>query len=352
MSAAPLAVGVAGVGSLGFHHARHYAKVPGAVLAGIFDTRADRAAEVAQQLGTTAFPSYEALLDAVQAISIVTPTPGHHAAGMAALSRGRHVLMEKPLAATIAEAEELVAAAAKAGVVLQTGHVERFNRAVRAAAPHLARPRYIESDRVAPFAVRGSDVAVILDLMIHDLDLVLSLVKEPVRDVRASGIGIVTPSVDIATARIEFASGAVANLTASRMARDRVRKLRIFQPTGYLSLDLAAGTGEFLRLKQDALLKYAMMQMTGSRQPGAGSQDEPGTSTPDSRLPAPDLSEFVEQIALEAPEGDALLLELTSFVRAARGEEPVAVSGQEGLDALRLAYRVMEAMGPAARLDS
>jgi predicted dehydrogenase len=242
--------------------------------------------------------------------------------------------MEKPLAATIAEAEELVAAAVKAGVVLQTGHVERFNRAVRAAAPHLARPRYIESDRVAPFALRGSEVAVILDLMIHDLDLVLSLVKEPVRDVRASGIGIVTPSVDIATARIEFASGAVANLTASRMARDRVRKLRIFQPTGYLSLDLAAGTGEFLRLKQDALLKYALLA-----QSGAGGSP-------------PDLAEFVEQIVLDAPEGDALLLELTSFVRAVRGEEPVAVSGQEGLDALRLAYRVMEAMGPAARLDS
>ena len=331
MSTAPLAVGVAGVGSLGFHHARLYAGLPGVRLAGIYDSRAERAAEVAAQLKTTAFPTLDALLDAAEAVSVVTPTPAHHATGMAALGRGRHVLMEKPLAATVAEAEELVATAKAKGLVLQTGHIERFNRAVRAAAPYLATPRYIESDRVAPFGLRGSDVAVILDLMIHDLDLVLSLVKEPVRDVRASGIGIVTPSVDIATARIEFASGAVANLTASRMARDRVRKLRIFQPTGYLSLDLAAGSGEFLRLKPDALLKYAAAAMLG-------------TGTP------PDISDLVEQIALEAPAGDSLEMELTSFVRAVRGEEPVAVSGEEGLDALRLAFRVMEAMGPAARL--
>ena len=338
MSTAPLAVGVAGVGSLGFHHARLYAGLPGVRLAGIYDTRPERAAEVAAQLKTTAYPTIEALLDAAEAVSVVTPTPEHHRVGMAALARGRHVLMEKPLAATVAEAEELVATAAKRGVVLQTGHIERFNRAVRAAAPHLAKPRYIESDRVAPFGLRGSDVAVILDLMIHDLDLVLSLVREPVRDVRASGIGIVTPSVDIATARIEFASGAVANLTASRMARDRVRKLRIFQPTGYLSLDLAAGNGEFLRLRQDALLKFALLQ--GAAGAGAG-------------VPAaPDISEFVEQIALEAPAGDSLELELTSFVRAVRGEEGVAVSGEEGLEALRLAFRVMEAMGPSARLTA
>lgn len=335
MSTAPLAVGVAGVGSLGFHHARHYSALPGARLAGIFDTRPERAAEVATQLGTTAFPSYEALLDAVDALSIVTPTPGHYAAGMAAIARGKHLLLEKPIAETIAQAEELVSAATAKGVIVQTGHIERFNRAVRAAAGHLTRPRYIESDRVAPFGMRGSEVAVILDLMIHDLDLVLSLVKEPVRDVRASGIGVLTPSVDIATARIEFASGAVANLTASRLARERVRTLRIFQSTGYLSLDLAAGTGEFLRLRPDKLMALVVANATA------------GPSSP-----APDLSQIVEQVPLDAPEGDALALELASFVAAASGRAPVAVSGQEGLDALRLAYRVMEAMGTGARAAS
>jgi len=335
VSRSPLVVGVAGVGSLGFHHARLYATLEGVRLAGIFDTRPDRAAEVATQLGTTAFPSYEALLATVDAVSIVTTTIDHHAAGMAALARGKHVLMEKPIAATIPQAEELVAEAARAGVLLQTGHIERFNRAVRAAAPHLGRPRYIESDRVAPFGLRGSDVAVILDLMIHDLDLVLSLVREPVRDVRASGIGVLSSSVDIATARIEFASGAVANLTASRLARERVRKIRIFQPTGYLSLDLAAGTGEFLRLKPAALAALLLA--------GAGGAGAAAGATPD-------LSQIVEEVALDAPAGEPLALELASFVRAVRGEEPVAVTGQEGLDALRLAWRVMEAMGQPARL--
>jgi predicted dehydrogenase len=329
VSTAPLAVGVAGVGSLGFHHARLYGTLPDARLVGVYDVRAERAAEVASQLKTTAFPSYEALLEQVEAVSIVTPTPEHHRAGMAALARGRHVLVEKPLAATIPEAEALVAAADKAGVVIQTGHVERFNRAVRAAAPYLKGPKYIESDRVAPFGLRGSDVAVILDLMIHDLDLVLSLVKEPVVDVRASGIGVLTRSVDIATARIEFASGAVANLSASRMARERVRKLRIFQPSGYLSLDLAEGTGEFLRLRADAMLILAGA-MAGGNGP-------------------PDLSKIVEEVPIDAPQGEPLALELQSFVRAVRGEESVAVSGRDGLEALKLAFRVLEAMGQAGQ---
>lgn len=329
MSAAPLAVGVAGVGSLGFHHARLYGTLPDVRLVGVYDVRPERAAEVASQLKTTAFPTYDALLQQVEAVSIVTPTPEHHRSGMAALARGRHVLVEKPLAATIPEAEALVAAADKAGVVIQTGHVERFNRAVRAAAPYLKGPRYIESDRVAPFGLRGSDVAVILDLMIHDLDLVLSLVREPVVDVRASGIGVLTKSVDIATARIEFASGAVANLTASRMARERVRKLRIFQPSGYLSLDLAAGTGEFLRLRADA-----MVILAGAMAGGDG---------------PPDLSKIVEEVPIDAPQGEPLALELQSFVRAVRGAESVAVSGRDGLEALRLAFRVLEAMGQAGQ---
>ncbi|HXY69449.1 MAG TPA: Gfo/Idh/MocA family oxidoreductase [Gemmatimonadales bacterium] len=324
MTGAPLPVGVVGVGSLGCHHARLYASLPGVQLRGVFDTRAERAAEIAAQFKTRAYPSLEALLADVEAVSVVVPTPAHHEVGLAALGRGRHVLMEKPIAATLPEAEALVAAAGRAGVLLQTGHVERFNRALRAAAPYLASPRFIESDRVAPFAARGSDVAVILDLMIHDLDLVLALVREPVVDVRASGIGVVTPSVDIATARIEFGSGAVANLTASRLARERVRKLRIFQPSGYFSLDLAAGKGEFLRLKPDAQRSLA-----------AG---------------ATDLAKLVERVSLSAPEAEPLGLELGNFVRAVRGAEPPAVTGQDGLSALALAFRVMEAVGSPAAL--
>jgi len=323
VSVSPLRVGVAGVGSLGFHHARLYSSMPEVTLSGVYDARAGRAAQVAAQLGTTAYPSLEALLAEAEAVSVVVPTPAHHAVGLAAVRAGRHVLVEKPLAATIAEAEELVAAADRAGVVLQTGHVERFNRAVRAAAPYLASPRFIESDRIAPFGVRGSDVAVILDLMIHDLDLILALAREPVVDVRASGIGVITPHVDIATARIEFASGAVANLTASRLARERLRKLRIFQANGYFSLDLAAGTGEFLRLRPDAAAALANDAV-------------------------PDLATVVERVPLEAPDGEPLALELRNFTRAVRGAEPVVVSGRDGLEALRLAFRVIGAMGPAA----
>jgi len=325
VSGAPLPVGVVGVGSLGCHHARLYASLSGARLVGVFDTRAERAAEIAAQFRTTAYRSLDALLADVEAVSVVVPTSAHHEVGLAALGRGRHVLMEKPIAATLAQAQQLVDAAERAGVVLQTGHVERFNRALRAAAPYLASPKFIESDRVAPFAARGSDVAVILDLMIHDLDLVLSLVKQPVVDVRASGIGVVTPSVDIATARIEFASGAVANLTASRLARERVRKLRIFQPSGYFSLDLAAGKGEFLRLKPDAQRSLA-----------AG---------------ATDLAKLVERVSLSAPDAEPLGLELANFVRAARGEEPPAVTGRDGLAALALAFRVLEAVGSPATLQ-
>jgi len=314
----PLPVGVVGVGSLGQHHARLYASLPEARLVGVFDTRTDRAAEIARQFRTKAYPSLDALLADVEAVSVVVPTTAHHEVGLAALARGRHVLVEKPIAAALGEAEELVSAADKAGVLLQTGHVERFNRALRAAAPYLASPKFIESDRVAPFAARGSDVAVILDLMIHDLDLVLALVGERVVDVRASGIGVVTPSVDIATARIEFASGAVANLTASRLARERVRKLRIFQPSGYFSLDLAAGKGEHLRLKPDAQRRIA------------------GGET--------DLAKLVERIKLDAPEAEPLGLELQNFVRAVRGTERAAVTGADGLSALALAFRVLEAV--------
>jgi predicted dehydrogenase len=332
--AAPPAVGVVGVGSLGFHHARLYAASPLARLVGVYDTRAERGAEVAAQLGTTAFPSLDALLAEAEAVSVVVPTPAHHEVGMAVLGRGRHLLMEKPLAATIAQAEALVARAAERGVVLQTGHVERFNRAIRAAAPHLGRPLFIESDRVAPFGVRGSDVAVILDLMIHDIDLVLGLVREPVREIRASGIGVLTPSVDIATARIEFASGAIANLTASRLARERVRRLRIFQASGYMSLDLAAGSGDYLRLKPGAAEALA----AGKAAPGGAAGAGP-----------PDLATVVETIALTAPEAEPLALEIENFIRSVRGQEAPAASGVDGLEALRVAFSVLDAMRPRPR---
>jgi len=302
----PVRVGVVGTGALGYHHVRLLRRLPGAELVGIYDINPARAAQVAGELETVAYPSLDALLDRVAAVTVAVPTPAHTSVGLAVLERGRGLLMEKPLADSVAGAEQLVQRAAAAQAVLQVGHVERFNRAVRAAAPYLEEPRFLQTERLAPFQPRGTDVAVILDLMIHDLDLVLELVRSDVTDVRATGVAILTPHVDIANARVEFSNGAVANVTASRVSRERTRKLRIFQHTGYFSLDLAQGRGDFYRLK-----------------PGWQSL---GATT------------------LQASEAEPLRLELESFVRAVRGEGEVVVSGAAGAQALALAFRVADAV--------
>jgi predicted dehydrogenase len=310
-----LPVGVIGVGALGQHHARHLAGLDEVRLVGVYDADATRAAQVASGLTTIAFADVDELLRQVEAVTVAVPTPAHAEVGMRALGRGVPVLMEKPLAATLAEADTLIACARRQQLQLQVGHIERYNRALRAAEPYLDGPRYIESLRLAPFQPRGTDVAVVLDLMIHDLDLVLHLTGSSATEVRASGLPVLSSHLDIANARVEFANGAVALATASRVARERVRRLRLFQPNGYFSLDLASGGGEFMRVR------------TGW-QPGTGRE----------------LADVVERIELEAPEADALALELQSFVHAVRGQREVVVSGEEGRAALQLALRVADAV--------
>ncbi|MEP7327531.1 MAG: Gfo/Idh/MocA family oxidoreductase [Gemmatimonadota bacterium] len=313
---ARLPVGVIGVGALGSHHARHLAGLPDVELVGVYDLVPARAADVAAKVDTQPFRDLDRLLARVKAVTIAVPTPAHADVGVRALEAGVAVLMEKPLASSLDDADRLVEAADRHHVNLQVGHVERFNRAIRAAMPYLAEPRYMESMRLAPFQARGTDVAVILDLMIHDLDLVLHLVGGiPAVDVRASGVAVLSPHPDMANARVEFGNGAVANVTASRMARDRIRKLRIFEPAGYFSLDLATGTGEFMRLRPDW-------------------RPSPGVK----------LEDIVERILLDAPEADALRLELESFVAGVRGERRTGVSGEEGRSALALALQVAEAV--------
>lgn len=311
-------VGVVGAGALGYHHIRLLRDLPGIRFAGFYEVRADRAAVVAAELSVPAFASLAELLDAVDALTIVVPTPAHFDVARTALERGLHLLIEKPLATTVDEADELLAAARRTGAVLQTGHVERFNRAVRAALPLVHGPRFIESDRLAPFTPRGADVAVVLDLMIHDIDLVRTLMPERVRDVAAVGVPLLTSSVDIANARLTFESGAVANITASRVSKDRLRKIRIFQPSGYLSLDLAAGTGEFYRLRREVDL--AALAREGR---------------------PIEIDAFVERVPLDAPDGEPLKLELESFAAAVRGEQPVTVTGEDGRDALAIALRIV-----------
>ena len=248
----PTRVGVLGVGSLGFHHARILREVPGAEMAGVFDDNPARLETVASELGVRAFRSREELLENVDAAVIAVPTTVHTEVALPAIDAGVHLLIEKPIAATLDEAERIVAAARAKNLVVATGHVERFNGALRACEPYLEDPRFIESHRLAPFNPRGTDVAVVLDLMIHDIDLVLGLVGRPVENVDSIGVPVLTPSADIANARLSFENGAVANITASRVSFERMRKIRFFQHSGYISLDLAAGTGEFLRLKPGA----------------------------------------------------------------------------------------------------
>jgi predicted dehydrogenase len=308
--------GVIGAGGLGLHHVRILRDLQGPDFAGFYESRADRAQQVSTELGVRAFPTLEALLDEVDAVTIVVPTPGHYAVAQQVLARGIHAMIEKPLAATLDEADAMLALAREHGVVLQTGHVERFNRAIRAAIPHVDAPRFIESDRLSPFNPRGSDVAVVLDLMIHDIDLVHTLVGGKASSVAAVGVPVLTPFVDIANARLTFDSGAVANITASRVSRERMRKIRIFQQSGYLSLDLAAGNGEFYRMRDDVDVA--------------------------SLVSAPlVLEQFVERIPLEAAEGEPLRLEFESFLAAVRGEAPVAVSGEAGREALAVALQIV-----------
>jgi predicted dehydrogenase len=323
----PLRIGVVGAGSLGYHHVRVLQSMPQVRLAGFVEIRPERAAQVSAELGVSAFADLGSMLEVVDAITIAVPTGAHHAVARVALARGRHVLIEKPMTGTLTEADDLLAIAADSGALIQIGHVERFNRAIRAALPFIERPRFIQSDRLAPFSPRGADVAVVLDLMIHDLDLVTALVRDRIASISAVGIPVLTPFVDIANARLGFSAGAVANVTASRVSRERMRKVRIFQDSGYFSLDLASGTGEYYRLRGDVDLGAL------AKAPLA-------------------IEDFVERVPLEAPDGEPLRLEFESFVAAIGNGTPAVVSGADGREALSVALRIVaeiEASLPSLR---
>jgi predicted dehydrogenase len=313
----PLRIGVIGVGSLGFHHARIARDLPGTEFAGVHDTDPARLSQVADELEVTPHSELARLLDATDAVVIAVPTESHEAVAVEALRRGIHTLIEKPIAPSLAAADAILAANTE-GAVVQVGHVERFNGAIRAAEPFLGELLFVESHRLAPFGPRGTDVAVVLDLMIHDLDLVLSLARRPVTALAAAGIPVLTPRPDIANARIEFEGGAVANLTASRVSMERLRKFRFFQPSGYLSLDLAAGRGEFLRLKEGVEL------------------------TPGGHLDAESLLSVVERVELTGDGKEPLRTELEAFLAAVRNDAPVVVSGEDGRRALGVALEIVE----------
>lgn len=298
---------VIGAGYLGRFHAQKYARLDGARLVAVCDTDAARAREIAGPLGARAVSDHRALLGTVEAVSIAVPTRLHHAVARDFLEAGADVLIEKPITTTVAEADELIELAGRHGRILQVGHLERFNRAVLGLHQVLDRPRFIESHRLAPFKPRGTDVSVILDLMIHDIDIILDIVGSPLTDVRASGVPVLTGAVDIANARLEFADGCVANVTASRISRKSERKMRVFQPDAYLSLDFQQRVLEIHRK--------------------GGGEMYPGVPNIDSER-------------RQFGEGDALYDEIAHFLDCVRTRRRPLVSGEDGRRALATAIRI------------
>lgn len=301
---------VIGVGRLGAEHARILKEIPGSELVGVYDVDEDRACAVADRIGTRSLPQLIPLLEAAQGVVIAVPTQAHFEMTRAALEAGCHALVEKPLARTLDEADRLISLADANDVVLGVGHVERFNGVLIACEPYVDRPRFIESLRLAPFQPRGTDVTVILDLMIHDIDLVLGLVGSRVVEVSAVGVPVMSSSVDIANARLAFEDGTVANITASRVSARSLRQLRLFQRSGYFSLDLRAGRGEFLRRKSDP--------------PALASGPE----------------ELVDRVELAAEQAEPLELELEAFLQAIRGDASRLVTAREGRRALAVALGI------------
>ena len=285
---------------MGRYHADKLAACKGVELAGVVDADPARAAALAGKHGCPFYTQYKDILDKAAAAVIAVPTDRHHEVGMACLERGIHVLVEKPIATSIEQADNLIAIAERKRVVLQVGHVERYSKAFGALAARMDRAVFVEAERLSGFKQRGAEVDVVLDLMIHDLDLAAALAHAEVIDVSACGFRVLTGDIDIANARIEFANGCVANLSASRVSQSAVRKLRVFQSDVYVSADLQAGT-----------LRYV-------RQSG-------GT---------------IEQAEERYEGGDALAMQAAAFVAAARGEAPVRLDGREGRRALALALEV------------
>ena len=304
-----LRAGVVGVGHLGQHHARLYAELPESTLIGVTDQDRGRAGIIAERHGAQSFESLSDLLKAVDVVSVAVPTSGHYAVAKACLEAGKHVLVEKPIAVRPAEARELVELAKAKGRRLQVGHSERFNPIMQTMRTHIRRPAFIEGHRMGTYSERGTDVDVVLDLMIHDLDLVLSFKPGPVEEVWAAGVPVLSSTIDIANARIQFQSGCVANLTASRVSLTKMRRLRVFQQDSYVSIDFQSRKG-----------------IVGRRSGSPG--DKPG-------------------FAIEECKGtdeEPLKLQIASFLRSIQtGSSPV-VSGEDGAAALTVAHQILAAI--------
>lgn len=303
-----LRTAVLGVGYLGRFHAQKYAAHPASELVAVVDANAARAAEVAAELHCKALTDPAALIGQVDAVSIVTPTRLHHAMAMPLLQSGIHLLVEKPMTTTLDEADALIAAANEQRCILQVGHLERFNPAMVAAAAEVDAPLFIESHRIAPFNPRGADVSVVLDLMIHDIDLILELVDAPLAQMDASGAAVISGDIDIANARLQFSNGCVANVTASRVSPKAERRMRLFQHNAYLALDLQNGVLDIQRRHAEDGAPPSMDQIKHERR--------------------------------EAGQNDALADEIDAFINAIQSGAAPVVSGTDGRRALAAAIEI------------
>jgi predicted dehydrogenase len=325
-SSNPVRIGVIGTGHIGRIHSRLFSEIAGPNFTAIYDANASAAADVAKQFGTKAVSSLQAFADSVDAATVATPTPSHFEIAKFLLERGKHVLVEKPITETTADARALASIAQERGLVLQVGHVERFNPVLSALEDRLTQPRFIEAHRLSPYPHRSTEIGVVLDLMIHDLEIILHLVKSPLRSVDAVGVPVLSKREDIANARLKFENGCVANITASRVSPERLRKIRVFQEDAYLSLDYQGQAGFIYRLADAGAVESSLLKKLLS-----------GTT---SAIVSEFAGRKIVREPVEIEKGEPMKRELADFLACAKAGSRPKVSGYEATAALELALEI------------
>jgi len=315
-------IGVVGVGHLGQYHVKKFLTIPNCQFIGVYDKNQARAQEISTNLNVRAFDTYEELMDNVDAIDVAATTTYHYELAKAALLKGKHVFLEKPITSDLEQANEIVKLADEKKLLIQVGHIERFNPVILQVEDEIQDPMFIESHRLSTFQPRGTDVPVVLDLMIHDIDLILSFIQSPLKDVRASGVGILTPSIDIANARLEFENGAIANVTSSRVSMKQERKIRFFQKNAYISMDFVAKHVTIIKKAAgiNALLPEILMGKTDFK--------------PEQLIDVRNIE------AINSPK-DALEMELESFIQCINEHKKPHVDGAAGTRALKVAMEII-----------